>query len=1835
MAIHEYGEMRDGFHVAWADGERVVSRVRRPAGSGDELLLIARSATVQPLAARLDHLAHEFELKDELDGAWAVRPLQLLRDGGEALLVLEDPGGEPLDRLIGAPMAVGAALRIAVGIAAALGKLHQRGLVHKNLTPAHVLVNCTDGQPRLTGFGIASQLRRERQAPEPPEALAGTLAYMAPEQTGRMNRSIDARSDLYALGVTLYQMFTGSLPFTAADPMEWVHCHIARKPVPPSETCPGVPVVVSAIIMKLMAKTAEERYQTAGGVERDLRRCLADWEAAGDIDDFALGQEDTPDRLLIPEKLYGRDHEVETLLRSFDRIVKNGVPELVLISGYAGVGKSSVVNELHRVLVPQHGLFAAGKFDQYKRDIPYATLAQAFQSLVRTLLGKREAELSGWRHAFAEALGPNAQLIVDLVPELKLIIGEPPPVPALAPQDAQRRFQRVFQRFIGVFAQAEHPLALFLDDLQWLDAATLDMLEVLLTRSDLQHLMLIGAYRDNEVIADHPLMRTLKAIADNGGKVARIAVAPLGQAHLRDLLADALCCEPAYAAPLAELIHQKTGGNPFFAIQFLSSLADAGLLVFDHAAARWCWDLEDIHATGGYTDNVVDLMVAKLTRLPQLTQKALQQLACLGNSAETATLSLVLGTSDEQVHGALWPALRLELIERSASGYRFSHDRVQEAAYSLIPAARRDAFHLRIGRLLAEPADKRDEMIFEIVNQLNRAIALIQSRAERDQLAEFNLIAAKRAKASSAYASALQYLAAGVALLGDDAWRRQRDLIFALELHRAECAFLTGALAAADERPAVLAARTENATEAARVACLRIDLHVTRDQSGRAVAVGLECLRRMGIAWSLEPTEQEAREEYQRIWSTLADRPLEALVDLPLMSDPASLATAEVLAKLAVPAFYTSPNLGCLVICRFVNLSLERGNADGSPFAYALLGVIAGPRFGDYASGYRFGLLGCQLVEQRGLKRFQAATYIAFGSVVLPWTRHVRAGRELVRRAFEAANESGDLTGAVYSCSHLNTGLLAAGDPLEQVQREIERGLAFAQKMQCGAFVDGISVQLGLVRTLRGLTPTFGRLDDVDFDEDRIERGFTEKADTAIAECWYWVRKLQARFFAGDYGAAIDAALRARRLLWSSPSFETAEYCFYGALCRAAAFDTATADERRAHLDALADHQRQLEMWADICPENFENRAALVGAEIARIEGRALDAQTLYERAIRSAEANGFVHNEALANELAARFYSTRGFAKVARVYLQDAHDAYLRWGADGKARQLEQRYPNLEPHAVDSRQTATGGTPIEQLDLATVLRVSQIVSGEIVLENLVEALMRTAVEHAGAQRGLLVLPRGTELWIEAQARTDGSAVTVALGDAPIDTVQLPESVLRYCARTQESVILDDASARGAFANDEYIAREHARSILCLPLVKQGRLIALLYLENRLAAGAFTPARIAVLKVLASQAAMTLENAHLYRDLAQREATIRRLVDANIVGIFIADIDGRILEANDAFLRIVGYERNDLTAGGLRWTDLTPPEWLERDRTEWMPELQVKGTLHPFEKEYFRKDGSRVPVLIGVARLEERGSQSIAFVLDLTESKRVEAQARQMQLELLHANRVSSIGQLAASISHEMKQPIAATAVNASAGLRWLDFDPPNVDKAREALGRIVHDTRRAGEVIQRIHGLITKTPACEEMVQINEAIREVIALTHNEANTRGVAIQLQLAQTLPLIRGDRVQLQQVIMNLVINAIDAMSAVEDGPRELTIHSAMDEPEGVRLTVRDSGPGIAPEHVDRLFEPFYTTKSSGMGLGLSICHSIVEAHGGRLWVSANVPRGAVFQFIVPVHPAVSA
>ena len=1197
---------------------------------------------------------------------------------------------------------------------------------------------------------------------------------------------------------------------------------------------------------------------------------------------------------------------------------------------------------------------------------------------------------------------------------------------------------------------------------------------------------------------------------------------------------------------------------------------------------------------------------------------------------EFATLTLVQGKSEDEIHTALWEATRAGLVLHRDGSYAFLHDRVQEAAYALIPESERAAEHLRIGRVLMSrtPPDDIEEKIFEIVNQLDRGTAWISLPGERERVAELNLIAGKRAKTSTAYASALNYLNAGRALLAKDSWEQRYDLTFPLEYHRAECELLTADLAAAEERLTELSVRARNLADIAAVACLRLTLYTTLDRSDQGVEVCLEYQRREGVDWRPHPTHSEVRQEYERIWQQLGSRSIEELIDLPLMNSPESRASIDVLTEVVTPALFTDENLLALVICRMVNLSLEYGNSDGSCFAYVWLGMVLGPHFGDYGAGFRFGRLGYELVEKRGLRRYQARAYMSFGNLVMPWTRHVRTGRELVRRAFDAAAKIGDLTFAAYSCNNINTNLLASGDPLGDVEREAEKGLEFARKARFGLVIDIIVAQLGLIRTLRGLTSEFGCFNDERFDENRFEHHLQSDPRLALPECWYWIRKLQARVYANDCASALDAASKAQKLLWTSPSFfEMAEYHFYGALARAVQHDAASISERPQHLEALSVHHKQLQVWAENCPENFANRAALVAAEMARLEGRWPDAMQLYEQAIESAREGGFVQNEALAHEVAARFYLGRGFETVGYAYLRNARNCYERWGALGKMKQLDSLHPHLRQEHAPIFSAATIGTPVRELDVETVIKASQALSSEIVLSSLIEKLMRIVVEHAGAERGLLILLHGDEPRIEAQAATHHGRVDVAVRQMAVRSSDLPQSALHYVLRTGERVVLDDALVANLYSEDEYVRQRRPRSVLCLPIVKQTKLAGALYLENNLTPRAFTSDRVAVLELLASQAAISLENARLYSDLQHSEDRLRGVIDTIPAHVWSTTPDGAVDFINQRWMESTGLSLEDLLGQG--WQSIVHRD----DRASFLDQRRASlAAGEPMESEVRIRmaDGNYRWLLIRIVPLRDELGAIVKWYgtgIEIEDRKRAEEQLRQAQVDLAHVNRVTTMGELTASMAHEVNQPIGAAVTDANTCMRWLARNQPDLEEARAAAMRVVKDATRASEIISRIRLLFNKGTPERELVDVNEIIGEMIVLLRSEAIRYNISVRTELAADLPQVMADRVQLQQVLMNLMINAIDAMKDV-DGAHELAIQSQRAENEQLLVSVSDTGVGLPPKG-DQIFNAFVTTKPHGTGMGLRISRSIVESHGGQLWAAANSPRGANFYFTLPL------
>jgi predicted ATPase/signal transduction histidine kinase len=1677
-----------------------------------DTVLIAAPTPGQTFTASLAQLKHEYALRDEVDPGWAATPVALEYCGERIALVLTDPGGTPLPSLCRFPMALPQFLSVAVSLAATIKEVHARGLVHNDISTDNFLVEPQRHRTWLTGFGFAARLNEGKSDTRSVESAPGKFSYMAPEHSRRTNRTVDARADLYSLGCVFYEMLTGTLPVIATDPMAWAHSHGVRQPPSPTEHVAGLPPQVSSIVMKLLEKAPEARYQTAAGLLTDLERCLAEWRSSATVQPFPLDVRDIHGRLRTSRRLYGREQELAAPLAAFERVAAESTVEIVLISGHSGVGKSSLVREFRNRVRSTPHLFVAGKCERVKSRVPYAGFVQVLRGLIEPILGLSEAEFGVWRTRLQGAVGANGFLLATLVPELELIIGTQTPVSPGSAHTDQERFLRVSTSFIRAFATPEHPLIIFLDDLQWLDSGTLAAIERLVTSPEASHLLLIGALRDSEIRQSHPLRKILDAAIP---RVHQVELRPLTSRDLIELVSDALCCTSEHAKPLAEIVSERTGGSPFFAIQFISALAEEGLIAFDQTQMSWFWDPSQIRARG-YTDNVVDLMLHKLDLLSASAKMVLKSLACLGNGTTACTLGIATGMAEE-VGEMLSEALKANLVYRQGAAYFFWHDRIQEAAYATIPLNERPFVHLEIGRRLASTPSscERREDVFEIVNQLNRGAKLITFADEREQFARLNLVAGEKAKAAAAYSLALVYLIAAADLLGQDG---DRKLAYAVEFHRAECEVVTGALAEAEARLSRLSHCPLDFSLNADVTRLRAALYTALDQLDTGLKAGLDFLRQVGIDLPLRPTDADVERAYRRTRSLLGERAIEDLRELPLMRDPALQGAMDVFADMIPAALFTDANLVNLILLYMTNLSIEHGPCEASGYGYVCLIGVFGNRYNDYDSALRFSELAMHLVDAKGLTRLKARVHMCFGAGVMPWTRPIAAAQPFVKNAFRIALESGDVTFAAYCKRNLVSNLLLSGRPLGDVQQAASEGLAFAKKTGYAMVFDAVRAQVMLIHALRSSPLDVGRLDELDDESRWSEELLRCSASRPIAAFAYWTHKLQLSVLMGDLNTALEAEANAGKLLWSSGlHVEVAEFRFYGALARVAACRMANDVDRKRHLVALRTHCDELAVWTKSCSDNFADRFALVGAEIARMEGRIMDAESLYEEAIRHAHAQGFVHNEALASELAAQFYADRGFGTVAQAYFCQAKSCNFAWGAHAKIEALERRHPYLRDDGPPGNNGITTARLDQQLDIGAVVRASQALSSEILLDRLIEVLMTTALEHAGAQRCVLALCRGSRLQIQAEAVTGPTTIDVTLQQSAPDDAQVPVSLLLTVLRTKNRVVLDDAQSEGPFSNDEYVRRQHCRSVLCIPLIKQSHLVGLLYMENNLIPGAFTPSGLSILELVASQAAISLENAQLYRDL-----------------------------------------------------------------------------------------------------IEENHQREQA-----------EEASRRAQAELARVVRLTTMGELVASIVHEISQPLTAIGTSAATALRWLDRQTPELLQAQQMLQRVVHDTNRADDVIRGLRAMAKKSAPEFAAFDINEASREVLQLVQHQLEDEKIDVIAELAVPR-FVNGVRVQLQQVILNLVMNAVDAMREAASCPRLLFIGSGLEHNGWVRVTVEDTGKGLDPSIAERIFEPFTTTKSGGMGLGLSICRTIIEeAHGGDLSASPRSPCGTVFRFTVPV------
>lgn len=1496
-----------------------VFRGRRSSDGAPVVLKLLRSEYPSP--QELARFRHEFEVTRDLELDGAIRAYALVEYHHTLVMVLEDVGGASLldvcNALPSGILAIADFLPLAIHLSQALEEIHQRHIMHKDINPANIVWNPRTSQVKIIDFGISTTLSREKPAVRSPSVLEGTLLYMSPEQTGRVNRALDYRTDYYSLGVTFYELLTGRPPFIGADAMELVHAHIAKQPLPPHVVQPAIPSPLSDIILKLLAKNAEDRYQSAYGLQMDLEECLRQWQATEAIEPFPLGQRDRSDRFQIPQTLYGREFQVAELLDTFARVSTGGV-ELILVSGHSGIGKTALVNEVHKPLVAQQGLFITGKSDQLKQNVPYASLIQAFGDLARQIIAEGEATVAAWRDRLVAALGPNGQVVIDLIPEVQLIIGPQPPVPALPPTESQNRFNLVFQQFVHVFAQSEHPLVIFLDDLQWADSATLGLLQALLTAPGDQALLLIGAYRDNEVNAAHPLPILVEGLQIAGVPVHRISLAPLEMADIAGLLADTLHSTPDRVAPLAELVHRKTGGNPFFVTELLNTLYRDGLLEYDSGEGQWRWDVRQIQARG-ITDNVVELMASKIQQLPPTTQAVLKLAACVGTQFDLATLAIVYQKSQAQTATDLSPALQEGLVFPAGDSYKFLsvngddlaapdeevvywflHDRVQQAAYSLIPDDQKQQIHLRVGRLLLQGTKTMDlpDRVFVIVNHLNLGAELITDLAERERLAQLNLMAGQKARAATAYAPALTYLSAGMSLLAANSWQDQYELTTALYQARGECEYLQGNFAAAEALLDAILHHARTSLEKAAIYNLKTVLYNHRFKAQEALEAGLAGLSQLGV--DLPRTDEELQvamlAEVHLIQVNLGQRTIADLVDLPELTGPVQQLTMALYDNLSVSAYFVNKNLNALLIAKMVSTSIVSGNTGVSVSGYATWGFIQGLVFGDLKAGYEYGQLALAVNAKLHDTALAGRAAFQVAATVNHFQRHGKSTLELLQRAYQLCLEAGDLLYASFATSLLATTAYMIGRPVDELREIIDR-YGDTLSLTKNQWADrSWPVFRQTLKYLQGQTPSRASLNDSQFDEARhLEFLARLAADGTDAVSLNSVCMLLAMLYYlfEEYDTALQYAQRANETMAASfGQFYPLMHKFHYCLILAAHYPKATEAEQREYWKVLEDTQQWLENWVANSPENFEHQAELIAAEMARLAGRDLDAMDRYDKAIAMAHDHDQPIGEALAYELAGRFHQDRGRGTIARAYLTEARYGYLHAGLTGKVQQLEARYPQWlrevsEPTQrtwVASVESMTSTGSASQLDLSTVLKASQAISSEIDLNRLLATLVQIAIENAGAQKGCLILDKGGRLLIEAAVNVDDGSSRI-LQSIPVESPEgsgpdglLPGSIVNYVAQLREPVVLADAVREGPFTRSRYVAAHQPRSVLCMPLLHQGRLSGILYLENNLVTGAFTPDRLELLRLLSAQAAISIGNARLYADLTDLNRAYERFV---------------------------------------------------------------------------------------------------------------------------------------------------------------------------------------------------------------------------------------------------------------------------------------------------------------------------------------------------------------------
>lgn len=1674
-------------------------------------------------------------------------------------------------------------LLVATRIAEVLGHIHQQNIIHKDINKNNILVHPHSLEVCIIDFGISSQLDVKTQHLGNPEKLEGTLTSISPEQTGRMNRVVDYRTDIYSLGIVLYEMLVGRPPFVFSDPLELVHHHIAKTPVAPHILQPGIPEAVSDITMKLLAKNAEDRYQSAFGLKADLDLCLQQVRQTGRIQSFPLAASDASGRFHLPQKLYGREADIRLLLDAFER-VNRGTREAILVSGYSGVGKSVLVAEIHKPVTGYRGYFLSGKFDQFRQNLPYSAFQDALKEFVGLLLTEAPDTFAQWKERIARAVGDLGKVLTTLVPSLELVLGPQPDVPELEGAEAQNRFLYVFRLFLNTICRKEHPIVLFIDDLQWADSASLELLKTLLTDRSQGYFLFIGSYRNNEVHSAHPLTFALEEIRAIQGSIQTIELDNLAFEHVEELISDALRTPREQAHSLAQLTYEKTKGNPFFVGRFLRTLYEEHVLRFSFEHMAWEWDVEQIRRMN-ISDNVVDLLTGRIRQLPERVQHFLQHASCFGNRFDLSLVNTLLALQPSDLKSALFTAVAEGFlmplsgaIETKRSGspqsFQFVHDRIRQAVHTMIDENDVRRIHWRIGKMLLKtyPIEEQMEHLIDIVHQLNMGRSLVDDHEEKRSLAELNLHAGNRAELSAAYEPALSHFTTGIELLPENAWEAHYDSMLALSNGVARTAFLTGKFERMEAAFADIVSHARNELDMVTAYSVRIDALTAQNRLPEGLQTGVEILEKLGEKFPKKPKMAHIFAGLFGVKGKLIGKRIEQLEFLPEMSEPRKIAAMYIL-KRSVPAAYMSGNpLFPLIVFRMVTLSVKYGNMVVSPFGYASFGITLSGVLDDFNGGYRFSQMSLRLIDRYNSELFKVQVLFVDDCFIRHFKEHLSVTTAPLLEAYQMGLRTGNLVGGTWSAYYRLLWFFNLGKELPPLEKEAEQFSESFRHLKQDAAQKRTELLRRVMQNLMGQTQSPAMLGDSDEEEsERIT--YLQNINDKTSVFFFHFNKMWLAYLFGDTESALkhsDFAKPYQEAVTGLPDLVL--YYFYDSLIRLDWLFRQPGDsQRKAFLKRIRKQQRRLRKWSNSVPMNYAHKYHLVTAELLRLKGRANEAHSHYDLAITQAKENGYIHEEAIAAWRAGEFTLAEGKRVIAQFYLREAYAGMKRWKARAVVQYLLRTYPEFlstsigELHIpyVDKTEIASHSTETTALDVHSVLKASSTLSEEIVLDKLLGSLLQIVTENAGAQSGVLILARNGSWFVEGRWTLDGG-ISSLLESIPLATCDcVSDAVVNTVRRRQETLVLEDASNDLTFEADPYIRKHNVRSVLCQPLISRGKLTGILYLENNLVVGCFTPDRIEVLNILLSHAAVSIENASLYANLSIAKEELER------------------------------YSHT-----------------LERKVSERTAELSEKNAALEQAMKVLKDTQQQ---LITQEKLASLGSLTAGIAHEIR-------------------NPLNFINNFA-SLTNELLQEIEDSRTNDEELSAILQ-------DAKNAVQRIEEHGQRADGIVRSMMLHARSSGGEKEEVDVHSLLDESVNLTYHAMRSEdagfNLSIQKQYADDVPPVFAIPQDLSRVFLNLMNNACYAMAekrkkAPADYLPSITINTTRID-NRILISIADNGTGIPAEVREKIFNPFFTTKPTGKGtgLGLSISYDIItQGHGGEMSVVSKDGIGAEFRIALPV------